>query len=278
MLVVSVLCKRQCRLNQTVYQCVSVFFHGANKFARLSTQTRFDQALDGGEANIRGHAEVWTGEKSGWLRGVGAIAAFSLPSLAHAEGEDIAGAFVAYGHYLSIVLATSCLVAERFIIKPNMTAEEESTLRSTDTAYGLAGLLSLVTGYFRVTQFGKGWSFYQHEPLFWLKVIFVAIAGAISFFVTTTIIKRAVEQNNAGDAGIAPVSEKLASRLTSLVNAQLLAIGSIPLTATLMARGVGYVQWFPWEAGAASATLALGTFGFKYVKEALDWSEGGDEE
>ena len=69
------------------------------------------------------------------------------------------------------------------------------------------------------------------------------------------------------------MSEELAGRMTSLVNAELLMIGSIPLTASLMARGVGYMPNFPWQAGAGATVAALGGLGFKYVKEALDWQE-----
>jgi len=192
---------------------------------------------------------------------------------AEAAGDDFAGAFVAYGHYLALVLATACLMTERLTIKPNMTQEEETRMQIADSVYGVAGLLTVVTGYLRATTYGKGWDFYQHEPIFWLKVTLVAIAGASSFFVTAMIVKRALAQRDAGDQRIAPVSEKLAKRMTSIINAELLAIGSIPLTATLMARGVWYAEWFPWQAGAASAGLALGGLGFKYVKEALDWTE-----
>ena len=48
---------------------------------------------------------------------------------------------------------------------------------------------------------------------------------------------------------------------------------SIPLAATLMARGVWYAEWLPWQAGAAAVALALGGLGYKYVKEALEWTE-----
>ena len=115
-----------------------------------------------------------------------------------------------------------------------------------------------------------------------------------------------VAQQRAGETPIEPMSPKLAARMTSIINAELLAIGSIPLAATLMARGVGYADWLPWEAGAAPAGLALVGLGYKcarkpflpthtpsithlpvprppllssacahnrYVKEALEWSE-----
>ncbi len=39
------------------------------------------------------------------------------------------------------------------------------------------------------------------------------------------------------------------------------------------AGGVGYADWLPWQAGAAAVAAALGGLGYKYVKEALDWTE-----
>ena len=48
-----------------------------------------------------------------------------------------------------------------------------------------------------------------------------------------------MEQQQNQDVAIAPMSEELAARMTSIINAELLAIASIPLSAALMARGVG---------------------------------------
>eukprot|EP00929_Paragymnodinium_shiwhaense_P085109 TRINITY_DN45568_c0_g1_i1.p1 TRINITY_DN45568_c0_g1~~TRINITY_DN45568_c0_g1_i1.p1 ORF type:complete len:293 (+),score=43.15 TRINITY_DN45568_c0_g1_i1:59-880(+) len=194
----------------------------------------------------------------------------SAPALAE---DDIAGAFVAYGHYLAIILSGMCLTVERLLVKPGMSEEDEKTLLTTDAVYGLAGLLVLITGYLRTTQYGKSWEFYQHEPIFWLKLILVAVTGACSFFTTATILRRRAAQGDKSAGPVAPVSEKLAARMTSIINAQLLAIVSIPLTATLMARGVLYLDWLPWQAGAFLAILALVGLGFRYVKEALDWKE-----
>eukprot|EP00439_Symbiodinium_sp_Y106_P068505 s1076_g11.t1 len=196
----------------------------------------------------------------------------STPAFAQEEA-GIASAFVAYGHYLGLVLSAACLVTERLTVKAGMTREEEQRLQVADAVYGLAAVLIVVTGYLRVTQYGKGWEFYQHEPIFWVKLSLIAVTGAVSFFVTTTVVKRAIAQNEAGDKDIAPVSEKLANRMTSVINAQLLAIGSIPLAATLMARGAFYADWLPWQAGAFPAALLLVGLGFRYVKEALDWTD-----
>ena len=72
---------------------------------------------------------------------------------------------------------------------------------------------------------------------------------------------------------VAPMSEKLASRMTSIINAEILALLAIPLTATTMARGIGYADWLPWQAGAAFPALALFGLGYKYVNEAFSWQE-----
>jgi len=223
--------------------------------------TRLRQAVEVPAARVGSHTRLSLSS---------ALPLLLVSAPAEAAGEDFAGALVAYGHYSALILATACLTAERLTIKAGMTQEEETRMQIADSLYGVAGLLTVVTGYLRSTTYGKGWEFYQHEPIFWLKVTLVAIAGASSFFVTAMIVKRKREAN---ERQIAPVSEKLAKRMTSIINAELLAIGSIPLTATLMARGVGYAEWFPWQAGAAPAVLALGGLGFKYVKEALDWTE-----
>jgi len=40
-----------------------------------------------------------------------------------------------------------------------------------------------------------------------------------------------------------------------------------------MSRGVGYMDSLPWQAGAAPVGLAVVGLGYKYVKEALTWTE-----
>ena len=141
--------------------------------------------------------------------------------------------------------------------------------------YGVAGVLILVTGYLRVTEYGKGWDFYAHSPVFWVKALLFTIMGSSSLFPTIKIVQRAVAKRNGEDVAVGPVSEKLASRMTTIINGELLAIASIPLAAALMARGVGYSEDFPWQAGAAPVALAAGGLGFKYAKEALSWEEDG---
>ena len=68
------------------------------------------------------------------------------------------------------------------------------------------------------------------------------------------------------------MSEKLANRLISVINAELLALLSIPPGGDDDGARVG-LNDLPWPVGAAPVALALGGLGFKYIKEALDWTE-----
>ena len=78
------------------------------------------------------------------------------------------------------------------------------------------------------------------------------VIGACSFFVTTIIIKRAIDKRDA-DNVYTPLSPALQARMTQVVNAELTGILSVPLLATLMARGVTYNEVIPWPIEASSS-------------------------
>ena len=161
-------------------------------------------------------------------------------------------------------------MAERLTIKPNMTPEEEDFIAGADIGLGIFGVLIAYTGYLRAVDYEKGFAFYSHEPLFWLKIAFVGVFGAASFFNTIVIIKRSVAKRN-GD--FTPMGDKLSKRMVQICNAELVAIATIPLTATFMARGIGYSDDIPWQAEAALAALVFVGLSFKYVKEAFTFED-----
>ena len=208
------------------------------------------------------------------------VALATQPAVADALATSpsaLNSAFAAYGHYLGLILVGMSLVTERILIKPNMPQSEEDKVVIADSIYGIAGVLILVSGYFRLTQYGKGWEFYSHEPIFWVKVLLFSIMGSSSLFPTIKLIQRAIQSKNFKDGKIsdapAPMSEALANRITKIVNGELLAACSIPLAATLMSRGVGHIDGFPWQAGAGVVAVTTVGLGFKYVKEAIEWKE-----
>jgi len=56
----------------------------------------------------------------------------SAPVEAADISNSIQSAFAAYGHYLGLVLVTACLTAERLLIKPNMSSDDEKLLVIAD--------------------------------------------------------------------------------------------------------------------------------------------------
>lgn len=199
-----------------------------------------------------------------------AVLGMCAAGAAEAAVDPVASAFAAYGHYLGLVLVVGALTTERLTVKANMSEDEEQRLVIADSVYGIAGVLVLYTGYLRATEYGKGWEFYAHEPIFWVKMWLFTVMGSSSLFPTIKIIQRAAAK---AKGEVEPMSEKLANRITKVVNGELLAIGSIPLAAALMARGVAYAPDMSWQAGAAPIALTSVALGVKYVKEALTWEE-----
>lgn len=184
--------------------------------------------------------------------------------------DAIPSALAAYGHYTSLLGLLACLMIERLTIKPNMSEKEENLLVITDTAYGVWGALIAYTGYLRTTTYEKGFAFYSHEPIFWLKICFLGIFGASSFFNTATIIKRGIAKSKGN---FEPMSEKLAQRMIKICNAELVALSIIPLTATVMARGVLYSDSIPWQAEAGLDAAIFFGLSYKYIKEALTFED-----
>jgi len=206
--------------------------------------------------------------------GFAAAALFHAPAAFAAMGENaVPSAFAAYGHYLGLLLIVGSLATEKAILKPNVTGDELMKLVIADSVYGVAGVLVLYTGYLRVTQYGKGWEFYSHEPIFWFKMFLFAVMGSSSLFVTIKTITTFAEKQKSTDENETYISEKLATRMGKVLNGELLAVLAIPLAATTMSRGILFQQEMDWHLGAAPVALASAGLGFKYVKEALTWSE-----
>lgn len=206
---------------------------------------------------------------------LGAVAMIGTPEMAMAAAPDaIPSALAAYGHYLSIIVIVASIMTERLTVRANMSIDEEKLLGTADIMTGVAGTVLAVTGYYRATAYGKGWDFYSHEPIFWLKMTFLGIFGALSLFPTITIIRRTVKIQQEGT--IEPMSEELASRMKTVLNAELSALAFIPLTATLMARGVGYINDFPTQiVGPGLFGVVTAGAAYKYVKDAITWKEPG---
>ena len=157
--------------------------------------------------------------------------------LAVALSSDVAkSAGVAYLHYVSFMLCFGALALERKLIKANPDRGEATAMVITDIVYGIAALALLVSGILRVIHFGQGSEFYTQNPLFWWKVGLYLSVGGLSLYPTVTYILWAIPLRKGE---LPQVSESLANRLAWIINIELVGFASIPLMATLMARGVG---------------------------------------
>jgi putative membrane protein len=200
-----------------------------------------------------------------------AVALLVTPTPALATAGPVPSAILAWLHFVGILGVAGGLMTERFLLKKNMNQEEEMKINQADGIYGFSAFSLLITGYFRVTDFAKGWDFYRNEPIFWLKMSSVAVLGGLSFFPAIVFFRR--DQARQRGQILAPLSDKLVDRLSTLINAEILAVLTIPFFASLMARGVLYVDNFPWAVGVVLYAVSLGGAGYKYGKEAFDMME-----
>ena len=145
-------------------------------------------------------------------------------------------ASIAYIHYLSFMICFGALIYERISLRTDPNRKEAISMVVADIIYGIAGIALLLSGIYRVIKFGQGSEFYTQNPIFWTKIIVFALTGSLSLYPTITYILWAIPLSK----GTLPqVNENLVSRLRLIINVELIGFASIPLLATLMARGVG---------------------------------------
>ena len=147
-------------------------------------------------------------------------------------------ALVAYVHYLGIILCFGSLLYERFTLKVDINRNETISMIIADVIYGLAGLALLITGILRVKYFGQGSDFYTSNPVFWIKVTLYIFVGLLSLYPTTTYILWAIPLSKNK---LPVISESLVKRFKLIITTELVGFATIPLFATLMARGIGLV-------------------------------------
>ncbi len=146
-------------------------------------------------------------------------------------------AFVAYFHYLGIMILLAALVGEHLLLSGELDAGRGRQLVITDVIYIVAVALVLVSGLLRLSYFGKGLAFYTSNPLFHVKMTLFVIAAILSVYPTVQIrgMRPAVRSGQAPGLGAGMIR-----RLKLLVRVELMLIASIPLLAVLMGRGFGY--------------------------------------
>ena len=151
-------------------------------------------------------------------------------------GVSVKSAFVAYIHYLGIILCFSALLYERISLKIDLNKKEVINMILADVIYGIAGLAILITGILRVKYFGQGGEFYFSNPIFWFKVSLYIIVGLLSLYPTTTYLLWAIPFSKND---LPTISDNLVRRFNFIISIGLFCFAIMPFFATLMARGIG---------------------------------------
>ena len=152
------------------------------------------------------------------------------------SADLLRSASVAYVHYLSFMICFGALLYERISIKQDLNREEAISMVIADIIYGIAGIALLISGIYRVIKFGQGSEFYTENPIFWIKIIAFALVGSLSLYPTIIYVLWAIPLSKGS---LPRITKNLVSRLKLIINFELVGFASIPLLATLMARGVG---------------------------------------
>lgn len=148
----------------------------------------------------------------------------------------MAGALVAYLHYVAMMAIAVSLVVEYMICTPALSAGRIRQLARIDLLYMGAAILALGSGVVRVLWFGKGAAFYLYNPVFYIKLALFVAVGLISVPPTLQFL-RWQRGLASGATNVAADYQVLRARRHIL--AELILFAFIPLMATLMARGIG---------------------------------------
>lgn len=152
------------------------------------------------------------------------------------SSSSFKNAFVAYIHYLGIILCFGALLFERIFLKVDLNRKEVISMIVADVIYGIAGLAILITGILRVRYFGQGGDFYLSNPIFWFKVTLYIIVGLLSLYPTTQYLLWAIPLSKNE---LPIISDKIVKRFKFIISTELACFAIIPFFATLMARGIG---------------------------------------
>ena len=149
-------------------------------------------------------------------------------------------AIAAYIHYLSFGLVLASLIVERQTMKSELSIREGWVILIADGIYGTAATALLATGVLRLLYFGKGTEFYTENPVFWAKVIVFFAVASISLYPTISYLMWIGKLRQDIAPKVTPFRTNL---IHWIINIELVGFSSIPLLASMMARGIG-LEWF----------------------------------
>lgn len=147
-----------------------------------------------------------------------------------------ASAITAYFHYLSIGIIFAALAIEFFTLKEELNLKEAWRILWADSVYGIAAIIVLVTGILRVLYFAKDTAYYLNNPIFWVKIAVYLIVGTVSLYPTISFLKWI---KSLMEKKVPEITINQYKRLKGVIIFELIGFSTIPLFASMMARGIG---------------------------------------
>ena len=148
-------------------------------------------------------------------------------------------AVLAWLHFIAIFAFSACLFAEAFFYAPTLPAATLARLGRIDTAYGLLTIVVIASGIARLLYSPKTPGFYMHDVIFWTKMGLFVVVGLISIAPTIHFLRlRKATPRADGSIDIEPATYRT---MRACLVAEISVFLFIPLCASLMAHGFGYV-------------------------------------
>ncbi|MEZ5648699.1 MAG: DUF2214 family protein [Alphaproteobacteria bacterium] len=134
----------------------------------------------------------------------------------------------AYLHFIGFIALVSLLVGELILLRKEINTESLIALKRMDLAYGLTAGLVLVSGITRIF-YEKGWSYYAHSTVFWVKIALFLSVAILSLYPTVIFIRSKNSEN---------IGTVTYLRVRKIIHVQLMIIPFIVFCALWMARGI----------------------------------------
>lgn len=92
-------------------------------------------------------------------------------------------------HHLFAFGLAAVIAFEIAAIRIEVTARDIVRIAKVDMWYGIFAAAILIVGFSRVFYAAKGWAYYSHNLLFWLKIGTFAVIGLLSIAPTIAILR-----------------------------------------------------------------------------------------
>lgn len=144
-------------------------------------------------------------------------------------------ALLHFFHFLCIFALASILAAELVLLRQSLARDRFKQLQSIDRWYGIVAILVILSGLSLLFFGAKGSSFYSHNPVFWTKMVLIAVVAGLSAIPTIAYVRWEKQLNPDGSLTLADAEYR---RIRTFLWAQVWIFALIPLCATLMANGI----------------------------------------